>query len=261
MRTVGIDLAAASKGTAVAVIDWSAGGARVASVELGLSDDKIVATSRDARIVGIDCAFGWPIEFVEFVAAHGRREVAPRQIAGADWRRRLAYRETDRVTREITGRWPLSVSTDRLGMTAMHCAELLDAFEPTGGVDRSGGGRYAEVYPAAATRHWGIETYRYKTNPDDCALATGSLRAAAPWLEIGAEIEGLMSRSHDAFDAVIASLNARAVALGQTLAMPDGVLEQARVEGWIALPTGALGELVSTGSTTGVSTGSTTGAS
>ncbi|MAB81678.1 hypothetical protein [Microbacterium sp. UBA3394] len=37
-----------------------------------------------------------------------------------------------------TGRWPLSVSTDRLGLTAMRCAGLLGRIADKGGtVDRS----------------------------------------------------------------------------------------------------------------------------
>ena len=55
------------------------------------------------------------------------------------------------LDREITGRWPLSVATDRLGLTAMHCAVLLDTSGDELGipVDRSGGGTAIEVYEPA----------------------------------------------------------------------------------------------------------------
>ena len=245
MLTIGVDLAAEPARTARAAVEWSAGRARIREVALDSSDAGIVALSRGATTVGVDCAFGWPLEFAAFVHAHTRREVAPRSLAGRDWRRRLAYRETDRAAREATGRWPLSVSTDRLGMTAMRCAELLEAFEEEGEVvDRSGAGRLVEVYPSAALRHWRIDTAGYKTRPEAVPLAVDALRRAAPWLEGSAAAFALMARSNDALDAVIAALNARAHALGATLPIPEEHREAARAEGWIALPTGPLAELV-----------------
>ncbi|KQQ05077.1 MULTISPECIES: DUF429 domain-containing protein [unclassified Rathayibacter] len=245
MLTIGVDLAAEPARTALAALEWRSGRARVVSLSLDAGDDEIVARSREATTIGVDCAFGWPLEFAAFVSAHTRREVAPRALAGREWRRRLAYRETDRVAREVTGRWPLSVSTDRLGMTAMRCAELLDAFAAAGEeVDRSGGGRLVEVYPAAALRHWRIDTTGYKTRPEAVALAVEALRRAAPWLDASEETVSLMARSNDAFDAVIAAFNARAHALGETLPVPDPLREAAEAEGWIALPTGPLDGLV-----------------
>jgi hypothetical protein len=246
MLTIGVDLAAEPVRTAVAALEWGGGQAVVRSLVLGASDDDVVAASRQATTIGIDCAFGWPLEFAAFVSAHTRREIiAPRTLAGRDWRRRLAYRETDRAARAVTGRWPLSVSTDRLGMTAMRCAELLDAFAAAGeDVDRSGGGRLVEAYPAAALRLWDVDTTGYKTRPEAVALAVAALRRAAPWLALPADAAALMARSDDAFDAVIAALNARAHALGRTVPVPEKLREAAQAEGWIALPTCGLDELV-----------------
>ncbi|AZZ50897.1 DUF429 domain-containing protein [Rathayibacter festucae] len=245
MLTIGVDLAAEPVRTAVAALEWGGGRAVVRSLVLGASDDDVVAASREATTIGIDCAFGWPLEFAAFVSAHTRREVSPRTLAGRDWRRRLAYRETDRAVQKVTKRWPLSVSTDRLGMTAMRCAELLDAFAAAGeDVDRSGGGRLVEAYPAAALRLWGVDTTGYKTRPEAVALAVEALRRAAPWLVLPADAAALMARSDDAFDAVIAALNARAHALGRTVPVPEELREAAQAEGWIALPTCGLDELV-----------------
>lgn len=245
MLTIGVDLAAEPVRTAVATLEWGEGRAVVRALVLGASDDDVVTASRGATSIGIDCAFGWPLDFAAFVSAHTRREIAPRTLAGRDWRRRLAYRETDRAAREVTGRWPLSVSTDRLGMTAMRCAELLEAFAAAGEeVDRSGGGRLVEAYPAAALRLWGVDTTGYKTRPDAVALAVAALRGAAPWLVLPPEAAALMVRSDDAFDAVIAALNARAHALGRTVPVPEELRVAAEAEGWIALPTCRLDELV-----------------
>ncbi|WP_199281641.1 DUF429 domain-containing protein [Salinibacterium sp. CAN_S4] len=246
MITVGVDLAAEPKKTAIAVVQWVGSTATVRHLQLGVTDPEIVELSVDAAKVGIDCAFGWPDEFVEFVAAHSRGEVAPRELAGADWRRRLAYRDTDRFVREKVGRWPLSVSTDRLGLTAMHCAELLAAFERHGHVivDRSGEGRFAEVYPAAALRFWGVAVDGYKTDPPARAAATANLRAAAPWLDLGDDHLGLMATSDDAFDAVVAALISRASAQGTTWGIPEQSRERATREGWMALPSLPIGTLI-----------------
>ncbi|PPF79912.1 DUF429 domain-containing protein [Pseudoclavibacter sp. RFBJ3] len=244
MRTVGVDLAAEPTRTALAAIEWGADTARVAELRLGIHDADIVDLSVDATSIGIDCAFGWPVEFVEFVTAHAGRATGARTHSGIDLRRRLAYRNTDRVVRERTGRWPLSVSTDRLGMTAIHCAELLEAFESTGEeVDRSGGGRFAEVYPAAALRAWGLLTPGYKTKPEARVLAAAALLDALPWLETTDEQRLLLGRSDDALDALAASLNARAHALGKTLPVAPDLLDAAKVEGWVALPTCSIAEL------------------
>lgn len=83
-----------------------------------------------------------------------------------DWRRTLAYRETDREASRLTGRWPLSVSTDRLGLTAMRCAGLLARIAQSGiEVDRSGAGAVVEVYPGASLRLWQLPTAGYRTDP------------------------------------------------------------------------------------------------
>ena len=247
MRTVGVDLAAEPTRTALAIVEWGEGIARLTHLQLGTRDDEIVELSAGATSVGIDCAFGWPIEFVEFVAAHARRASSERASSGIDLRRRLAYRHTDRVVRERTGRWPLSVSTDRLGMTAIHCAELLDAFAEAGEtVDRSGGGRLAEVYPAAALRTWGLLTPGYKTKPEARILAAEVLLDASPWLETDTVQRALLGRSDDALDALVASLIARAHALGKTLPVPPELLEKALIEGWVALPTCPVADLAPT---------------
>ncbi|MFC5125394.1 DUF429 domain-containing protein [Pseudoclavibacter helvolus] len=245
VKTVGVDLAAEPTRTALAGIEWGADGARLSNLQLGTSDPEIIELAEDAVSVGIDCAFGWPIEFVEFVAAHAGRLTGERTHSGIDLRRRLAYRHTDRVVREQTGRWPLSVSTDRLGMTAIHCAELLEGFASAGErVDRSGGGRLAEVYPAAALRAWGLLTPGYKTKPEARILAAQVVMDALPLLETTAEQRALLGRSDDALDSLVAALIARAHALGKTLPVPPELREAAEAEGWVALPTCGIGELV-----------------
>ncbi|NYF17237.1 hypothetical protein HDC37_002065 [Microbacterium sp. AK009] len=245
MQTVGVDLAASPQGTAMAVIDWSDEVAEVTALVVGIDDQDIVAAARGASSVGIDCALGWPVDFVDFVWQHARGAPPSGPDSGLEWRRRLAYRHTDRIVRERTGRWPLSVATDRLGLTAMRCAELTARFAAAGvRVDRSGAGVLVEVYPAAALRLWGIAVPAYKVDAAARGEAVAGLTDAAPWLHIPAAVESHMLRSADAFDAVVAGLNARAHAIGATTPVPPGAAHLARREGWIALPETSLAELM-----------------
>jgi hypothetical protein len=70
MRTVGVDLAAEPVNTAIAVIEWQRAGARVAAVTIPADDDAVLRHVEGADKVGIDCPWGWPDSFVEFLRAH-----------------------------------------------------------------------------------------------------------------------------------------------------------------------------------------------
>lgn len=248
MLTAGVDLAAEPKGTALAVVDWTAGAAKVVDVQLGVKDEPIVEIASQVDKLGIDCALGWPREFVDFMSSQADANLAGHNFdGGMDWRRALAYRESDRHVREITGRWPLSVSTDRLGLTAMRCAGLLSRMRESGvQVDRTGVGLVAEIYPGASLRLWGFTTTGYRASADIRAELLSNMRHEAPWFDPGEHTE-LMISSCDSFDAVIAACAARAVAQGNYLPPASHQLEQARVEGWIALPQGKFTDLVSAG--------------
>lgn len=245
MLTAGVDLAAENKGTALAVIDWSGPEAMLTELQLGVADDAIAEAATTVEKLGIDCAFGWPDEFVSFVVAHADHESvdAPEIDGGMDWRRTLAYRETDREVRAKTGRWPLSVSTDRLGLTAMRCAGLLGRIHARGvQVDRSGAGVVVEIYPGASLRLWGFDTTGYRVGAPARELLLAQVLDAAPWLDLQHHA-GLMVRSGDAFDAVIAALASRSAALGHYGPPAPEQLARARREGWTALPTAPLAAL------------------
>ncbi len=264
LRVAGVDLAAEAAGTALAVLRvepgehepggpstrgvGAAGGATVAleHLRLGVDDDTLLAQTRAVAPIGIDCAFGWPVDFVDFVA----RQASGARLSSDDtgdlaWRRRLAHRETDRVVTERTGARPLSVATDRLGMTALRCAVLLDRLAGDGRVvDRAGEHPSAvvEVYPAMALRVWGLARPGYKLTMDARTALIADLRRAAPWLRLG-EHEPLMRASADALDAALAALVALAHRAGCSVPPTPEQRERARVEGWVAIPTVGLGEL------------------
>lgn len=243
--TAGVDLAAEPKKTALAIVEWSASSARLVSLAVGVDDGAIVDAAEQVDSMGIDCAFGWPDDFVAFVSAHAQgNRVDLSNDAGMAWRRRLAYRETDREVHRRMGRWPLSVATDRLGLTAMHCAALLDAIgDRIGVVDRSGAGKVAEVYPGASLRVWGLLVQKYRVDREARELLLAGLLAEAPWLDLGPHADELL-RTDDALDALLAALTARAHLVGQTFPVPEEHRAQATREGWIALPSGPLSALL-----------------
>jgi predicted nuclease with RNAse H fold len=245
--TVGVDLAAEPRNTAVARIRWTQTSAEVQSVGVGADDPVLVEEIAASDKAGIDCPLGWPRRFVEFVAQHQAGAfVAPADVAGKDWRRQLALRQTDLIIRSATGLIPLSVAADRIGLAAMRCAGLLSRLAATGHpVDRSGAGVVVEVYPAAALKHWGLTYRRYKGTANTTVRyeLVDTLTAAVPWLSLG-DHERACRRSDHALDAVIAAINARAAALGLTTTPAAEQLDAARAEGWIALPTGNLADLV-----------------
>jgi predicted nuclease with RNAse H fold len=246
MLTVGVDLAAEPDRTAVAWIEWSGGRARTCDVVCGADDDAVIAAIAQAQKAGIDCPLGWPDEFVMFVAAHQAGHVAVRgDLTGREWRRRLTLRLTDRVVHAETGLTPLSVSADRIGHVALRCAGLLATLACQGvAVDRRGTAAVVEVYPSASLKSWGLPYRGYKRPSDAEALGelVDRLVAAAPWLDLG-RAESLCRRSHDATDAVVAALTARAVSQNLASVPAPGQEAAARTEGWIAVPTAPLDRL------------------
>ncbi|MBO3746407.1 DUF429 domain-containing protein [Streptosporangiaceae bacterium NEAU-GS5] len=224
MLTVGVDLAAEAVNTAVAWLDWQPDKCVVQRLEMGADDELIIEALLAAGKAGIDCPLGWPVAFVAFVTAHqaGHVEV-PTDVVGRTWRRDLALRLTDQLVYEQTGLTPLSVSADRIGHAAMRCAALLAQLARAGRpVDRCGSGVVVEVYPAASLKRWGLPHRGYKRprNVVELDRLVDAIQAAAPWLDLGV-YESLCRRHHDAIDAVLAALTARAASLGHATTPTD----------------------------------------
>jgi predicted nuclease with RNAse H fold len=250
MRTLGIDLAANPLKTGACLIDWGEGGARIEALEPICDDALLLELARRADKVAIDAPFGWPREFVNAVATHTRGGLWPgaHRTSTEDqarFRAALSFRETDRATVDYLARLttrgnhprPLSVSTDRIGVTAMRCAQLLNRMAPGAQLDRTGAGNVVEVYPAAALSIWGLASSRYKGMAGRPALErlTDQILSALP-LEVPASQRSLLSSRDDCFDALVASLVGRLAALGLTIEPHEDQRELARTEGWIHLP-------------------------
>ncbi len=240
MRTVGIDLAAEPAGTALVHVVWQPGGAAVVDrVHLRADDAAIVGAVAEADRAAMDCPFGWPEPFVEFVNEHRSGHVSvPMGDAGLVWRRRLSRRETDLRCEQATGVHPLSVSADRIAAVAMRGAGVLSQLADQGrDVKRDGSGLVIETYPAAALRSWGLPYKSYKGLGKREALRASveALVTAAPTLDLGV-VQEVIRDSDDVFDALICALIARARVLGLVSLPPVGSETRARREGWMCLP-------------------------
>ena len=99
------------------------------------------------------------------------------------------------------------------------------------------------MYPGATLRLWGFDTAGYRTEDNKRAELLAKLKTKAPWLELSG-FEDQMLDSTDCFDAVIAALAARAVALGAYSKPAKEQNAKAKVEGWICLPTGQVTSLI-----------------
>jgi len=253
MRTLGVDLAAATKKTAAAVIEWDLdshgqGRATLGHLALDVDDQTIVELFGTSDMTGVDCPVGWPDALIPFLTGHLDNVAGPvLEHDGIAGRRLLAYRDTDRFCTARTGLIPLSVSADRLAHPAMRCAVIQAKIAALHGPQsRDGSGRLAEVYPAASLKIWGLNGRGYKgrgtTETERLGVLLEALRTQAPWLDLAGH-EAQLAASDDLFDAVVASLTARAVARRRTLLPDEAHARAARSEGWIHLPSSGLSGL------------------
>jgi hypothetical protein len=237
-RSLGIDLASAPEKTGWCEIAWDASGAEVLGLGVGADDAQLLARHAESDATGIDSPFGWPDDFAAFVANAHEPPGAPTDPWGPARRDALRFRATDFVVREVMGRWPLSVSSDLIGVPAFRCIGLLTRM---GVRDRSGpaDGRVFETYPAVALRRFGLPDAGYKGRgrEDRRAAILDGLGARAPWLRIAAEHRALAVARDDALDAIVAALLAR-IATDPARVDPPAPTQRdrARREGWIILP-------------------------
>lgn len=276
MITAGIDLSTDPLKTWVAVITWHDDHAALVDLtnltaRMKLTKEEalpsLIDVIENADKVGIDCPFGWPDLFVDYLNQHQAAAFStdpPGPITGPTDREPLALRHTDHFVHDNTrsihakeGLTPLAVAADRIGRTAMHCADIFTAYHQRTGkrVDRAGTGKIVEVYPAASLARWEMNPKGYKGNKPKPlralrALHDGLLRGmlgsdGEPRLMLG-DFCDVVGSNDDAFDAVVAALTARAAALPDGTLLPETVEQEAaaKTEGWIHLPAGPLPDLL-----------------
>ncbi len=240
MITLGVDLAAQDDATASCYIAWSDGEARVSTPRCPQTDEDLIRAVEGADVAGIDIPLGWPDAFVRAVTGYHAGEAWPNVLPAE-----LCYRATDRhVERRLLDqkirRRPLSVASDRIAIPAMRAARLMTRLnEANDPVDRSGGGKLVEAYPAAALAIWGLPSRKYK-GPKGAevraALFAQIQRRTQSWLRLDALVGRTCCDSDHALDALVCALVARAAALRLCERPPVEHAAAAAREGWIALP-------------------------
>lgn len=237
MSFVGIDMAAESRRTGLAVLGGDDGGT-VELVRLGADDDLLVESVHGAEKAGVDVPLGWPQPFVELVAAHAAGVLPAPASTDIHWRRTLAMRATDLHVRARTGLTPLSVSTDRIAYPALRWAGIEARLRGDGlEAARDGSGVVCEVYPAAALRCWSLTHRGYKGEKNAAArtVLVDALSVVFPTLRWNG-FRALCVEDDNALDAVLAALVAREVVRGRCGPPPAHLRELAGREGWIWLP-------------------------
>jgi predicted nuclease with RNAse H fold len=230
--TVGIDLAAQPRDSALCALEWTGSQVVVQDVHPNVSDEQIVNSIRAAHKTGLDVPFGWPTAFVQ--AVHAWAGGKPWTNGGSN----LWMRATDVVVQPI--KQPLSVSSDRIARTAARAARVLTQAKAAGiDITRAGDGKVVEVYPAAALKRWDLPCIGYKDKKPECASIKKQIVATLVdkvSLNIRGEQRTLCEESDHALDALVAALIARAHAIGLCDPIPNQQRTTAAIEGWIALP-------------------------
>lgn len=224
MKLVGVDLSTDPNKTGVCTLDE---GRICASLCRGPSDqhtERLLKRCSDAYVVAVDVPFGWPKPFIEALA--GYHIGVPFDLP----RKQYQLRTTDLWVKDnFPPLQPKSVSTDKLGSTAIAGTNLLHALSKNGfrlsPQEVSVYAAVIEVYPAASLRAWDLRDY----TKDE------TLRRLQE--EFGLAIDEttkqeLLGNVH-CFDALIATLTAREYASGSTFDPPEDIL---RTEGWIRIP-------------------------
>jgi predicted nuclease with RNAse H fold len=232
MRVLGIDLASLPDKTAGCLLEWNTGSGALAELAKPLDDRRVTELARSADVVAIDAPLGWPIPFVGAVSSHARGDDWPNSTV-----RELSYRRTDMWVRSQVGRWPLSVSADRIGIVAFRAARLHQLLRPDTPRLNDGSDGVIEVYPAAALHRWGLPRRGYKRpegRSERVKIMEGLPRIAN--VDLGRH-EADLIESDDCLDALVAALVGVAKYLGHVDPPPTEYEEAARIEGWIWLPT------------------------
>lgn len=241
MQTLGIDLSTDPKKVWMCEIDWAQSPPRITALDrLGESRavrrepeliaelvERIVAFGPSGeRVVGVDAPLGWPTAFVEAVSDWDEGD-----LSGFRKRPDLRLRATDRFVQAVARVTPMSVSTDRLGSTAMLLAEVVSRaarrLDRQGFARATGADGIAEVHPLAALRTWtydGAEpmtvgAYKSWDVPRELIV----VKIARAGFQFTPEQAAALVRNDDALDAFVCALIARAVVLGRCVAVADPV--------------------------------------
>ena len=201
-----------------------------------------------AQVVAADVPFGWPKPFADALQNY---EIC---VALDRDREKHKYRSTDRwvrdelsclLARDVAPPTPLSVSADKLGVTAMVGTLLLGSLR-NGGFNLSPSIRDEspadiEVYPALSLWAWALSHKNYKGNKDRARrkrLALMGRLCDNFDLTVRDERDeaNLVGVDH-CFDALVAALTGQEYVSGNTFDPPECLNHDTlQLEGWIHCP-------------------------
>ncbi len=230
---VGVDFAAKAKDTWEAVgTETSKGRLKITEIRGNISDEDLVEIAGAGhQVIAIDAPFGWPDGFVSFVETYhmGRTPAPVQQVA-------FRFRTTDKGVHDRFHKWPLSVSTDRLGIVAHRLISLLSRLTDCDIPPFWKNGRTTtiiEVYPAATLLARGLSPKGYKAEAKVRRCLLRELDAAG--LEIPLDLAERCIATDDALDAAVCAWTSYLYYLGETVGPPAGDM-LVRHEGWIFAP-------------------------
>ncbi len=247
MKLVGIDLSTNPRDCGICVLEDHV----VTHVGRGAAHathpEWLLSFCDGSDVVAVDAPFGWPKPFIEALSGY---ELG--NMLGHD-RKRYRYRATDTwITEELPQKephrekpappTPLSVSTDKLGSTAMVATILLrslaEEFRLSPRVSKSDPA-VIEVYPAASLWACGLPHKGFKGFHESArnkrAEALAGLKTSFD-LETSYQDDSLTRWDH-CFDALVAALTAREYSRSNTFDPPERFSnETLNVEGWIRVP-------------------------
>jgi hypothetical protein len=245
MHTFGVNLTAQPSRTWLAVIEWVDDTAELVHLQHGAEDPEVIGMAMGPDIVGINCPFGWPRLFVEFLTKYTAGQEGGVSAELNPMGQELRYRLTDHIVNAIApGARPPSPSSGGTAAATLRCATILaKSGQPPASFDPNGKpGNVFEVYPPASLSQWGLpyKGYRGATGqPLLSSMVTKMVKYkhyAGPWLRLGRWLETCRNEA-DAFEAVVASLSARAIQLDRAIRPAKKIeLQAAAAEGWIWVP-------------------------
>lgn len=250
LSTLGIDLASAADKTAFALVEWTPKIAfpthpsdyhgQLTQLNLQGSDSDLLQFRPHSRcLIGLDAPLGWPTPFIEYISTP--LSELSRHSDKAPWtpsiRDQMRYRQTDRYTRSVLGRWPLSVSTDYLSLVGLRARGLLRAWE----ISNITGQEYLfEVYPAVALKRWGLTHRGYKgkgIEKEQLRRSMLTTLSASFELTLSSYFQDQLIQSDHGFDALICCLITWYAHFSLCdLPSTEKEIEASQHEGWIYIP-------------------------
>jgi predicted nuclease with RNAse H fold len=243
LKVVGIDWAVKAEGRAAVVLECRDGVMSVSSTLKPVTDDRVRKLVKSADVAAIDTPFGWPARFSEFVAQWHAKDNGLPPPSSLDFRLRF----TDAfVQNTLGGKWPLSVSSDRIASSAREWCVVSEHGGIRPRVDVVGHGpspAVIEVYPAASLRVWCSDTATYKERDAVRSRLLSELEQVLPFgFSNPADRAAVVATGDDSdrFDALVAALTGAAYSGYLTswdVARPaPEVHTVVKREGWIFFP-------------------------